>query len=154
MCTYDNQVEPVCMHFFNLCNGFSKHKIGLVSLKCGWHMISCSVKSYFEILHYGAVAISRLILIAYSWWAIICCSHFSSANVLHWRFPGSLSVRIWWFYLSYMIVNEKPLGFGLLVGRNKQFEDVTLGTVKLWWAFFTSICIYRPNHQLWKCLAD
>lgn len=37
------------------------------------------------------------------------------------------SVRICCCSLLFMIVNEVSLGFGLLVGKRKQFEDVTLG---------------------------
>ncbi len=36
-----------------------------------------------------------------------------------------------------MIVNWKPLDLRLLVGQNEQFEDVALGSGKLWRVFFT-----------------
>ena len=42
-------------------------------------------------------------------------------------------MRIYWFSLLFMVLNK---GFGLLVGQKKQFEDVSLGSKKLWWAFF------------------
>ena len=37
----------------------------------------------------------------------------------------------------FSVINEKSLGFGLLVGLIKIFEDVTLDFGKLWWAFVT-----------------
>ena len=51
-----------------------------------------------------------------------------------------LNVRICCFSSSIMTVNEEALGFGLLVRRKKLFQDVTLGSRKLW-AFFTFFLI-------------
>lgn len=42
-----------------------------------------------------------------------------------------LNLRICFYSLSFMTVNEESLGFGLLVGQKKQFEDVTLASGKL-----------------------
>ena len=54
-------------------------------------------------------------------------------------FSGSIfCVRIF-FFLSYLIVNSKSLGFGLLVGQKKLFESVTLGSGKFGWALLV-IC--------------
>lgn len=47
----------------------------------------------------------------------------------------SLNVRMCCFSLSVMIVNDGSLDFG----QKKQSEDVNLGSVKLWWAFFLNI---------------
>lgn len=54
--------------------------------------------------------------------------------------------------LSFMRVNEEPLGLGQSVGQNKQFQDVTLGSGKLKWAFFSyfSFTFYRLNGLLWR----
>ena len=48
-----------------------------------------------------------------------------------------------------MIVNEYSLGFELLVAQKKQFEDVSLSSWKLWWAFFTFFfcTFYRPTDK-------
>lgn len=46
-------------------------------------------------------------------------------------------MRICSFSLSYIIVNEIPSDFGLMVRQNKSFEDVSMGSDKWCSAFFT-----------------
>lgn len=42
------------------------------------------------------------------------------------------NTRICCFSLSFMIVNEILLGSGLLAGQNNDFQDINLGSEKLW----------------------
>ena len=44
------------------------------------------------------------------------------------------------------------LGLGLLVGQEKQFEDITLGSWKLLWAFFTIYILWIEQLiEKWNC---
>ena len=43
---------------------------------------------------------------------------------------------LFFLFLSFMVVDEESLGFGLLVARQRGFEDLNEGSGKLWWAFF------------------
>lgn len=54
------------------------------------------------------------------------------------------------FYSSYMIVNGIFGGFGVLTWQNKAFDDVTLGSRKLWFLFklFYFMMFSRPNYEL------
>lgn len=53
--------------------------------------------------------------------------------IMNWSFQNKnlkhLHVRT-----LFMTVNEGSVCFGLLIGQRKKFEDVILGTTKLWWA--------------------
>ncbi len=51
------------------------------------------------------------------------CQPFTGSN--------SLNMRIFWFSLFYIIVSGIFWCFGLLVGQNKRFEDITFGCGKL-----------------------
>ena len=75
-------------------------------------------------------------------------SHFSSTNVEH----SFLKVRICCFALSFMTVNGKSCGFGLLVWWKEQFEGITLSSSTLWQVFFCILDCFQLSIE--GALAD
>lgn len=55
-----------------------------------------------------------------------------------------LNMRICCFCLSYGIVNEISLDFGLLIRQNKQYEDVRELVIGIFHCFLS---FYRPNNE-------
>lgn len=52
-------------------------------------------------------------------------------------------------FSQHIIVKFLYLGFRLLVTQNKQFEDITWLSGRLWWVFFTVLC----NYYAYRCTA-